>query len=86
MNATMGDMRGNIGDMRASLLEMDRHMASMDAAINQMAGTVTLIQHSARNLDSSFGPAMGAMNRFMPFGVGGNNYNGAPPYAPMPPR
>ncbi len=86
MNATMSDMRSNIGDMRASLIQMNQHMASMDASTAHMAATVTLIQHSARNLDSSFGPAMGVMNNIMPFGAGGNSYPGSPPFAPLPGR
>lgn len=86
MNATMSDMRSNLGDMRASLIQMNQHMVSMDASTAHMAATVTLIQHSARNLDSSFGPAMGVMNNFMPFGAGGNSYPGAPPFAPPPSR
>ena len=86
MNTTISDMRSNIGDMRASLMQMDRHMESIDASTMNMASTVALIQHSARNLDSSFGPAMGVMNNFMPFGAGGNSYPGAPPFAPMPGR
>ncbi|MGO9392338.1 hypothetical protein [Rhodoblastus sp.] len=86
MNVTINDMRSNVSDMRASLAQMDRHMESMDASTMHMAATVALIQHSARNLDSSFGPAMGVMNNFMPFGAGGNSYPGAPPFAPLPAR
>jgi hypothetical protein len=80
----MGDMRANVGDMRTNLEEMNRHMAVMETSTSHMAATVALIQHSARNLDASVGPAMGMMNNFMPFGAGGNNWPGAPPFAPMP--
>ncbi|MDE2578255.1 MAG: hypothetical protein KGL46_05570 [Hyphomicrobiales bacterium] len=87
MNATMGDMRANIGDMRgdmgamrAAMDTMSRHVATIDSSAASMANTVTLIQHSARNLDSSFGPAMGMFNNFMPFRSGPV----APPFAPPP--
>ena len=86
MNATMSDMRANVGDMRESLVQMNRHMTAIEASTAHMTATVALIQHSARNLDSSFGPAMGMMNNFMPFGAGGNSYPGAPPFAPPPGR
>ncbi len=86
MNTTISDMSSNIGDMRGTLIQMNRHIETMDASTAHMAATVTLIQHSARNLDSSFGPAMGVMNNFPPFGAGGNSYPGAPPFAPMPGR
>ena len=47
-----------------------------------MAEAVTLMQHSARNIDQSVGPMMGTVNRFMPFS-GGNSgpYQGPPPYS-----
>ncbi len=86
MNATMSDMRSNVGDMRATLIQMNQHMEAMDASVAHMTTTVALIQHSARNLDSSFGPAMGVMNNFMPFGASGNSYSGAPPFVPLPGR
>lgn len=82
MAGTMRDMRANMADMRTSLVTMNEHMAAVKASTAHMANTVALIQHSARNLDTSFGPAMGAMNRFMPFGMGGNSWQGPPPYAP----
>ncbi|HUO53094.1 MAG TPA: hypothetical protein VMU18_00015 [Rhodoblastus sp.] len=84
ITTVMGDMRGNVGDMRTSLEEMNRHMAAMESSTSHMAATVALIQHSARNLDASVGPAMGMMNNFMPFGAGGNSWPGAPPFAPPP--
>lgn len=84
MSVTMGDMRANMTEMQTSLSEMNRLMASVDRSTGHMADAVTLIQHSARNLDTSFGPAMGAMNRFMPFGAGGNTWPGAPPFMPPP--
>lgn len=86
INATMSDMRANVGDMRESLVQMNRHMTAIEASTGHMTATVALIQHSARNLDSSIGPGMGMMNNFMPFGAGGNSYPGAPPFAPMPNR
>ena len=66
------------------MTEMNRHLVSIDTFTSHMASTITLIQHSARNLDSSFGPGMGMMNSILPFGAAGNNYGGAPPYAPPP--
>lgn len=84
MDSTMSDMSSNVGDMRSTLLQMNQRMAAMETSIEQMTTTVALIQHSARNLDTSFGPAMGVMNRFMPFGATGSNYRGAPPFAPLP--
>lgn len=75
MDATMTEMNGAVGTMNNSVARMDRSLV-------QMGNTMTLMQHSARNLDQSIGPVMGTMNRFMPFGWGGNSYPGAPPYAP----
>jgi hypothetical protein len=86
MSVTMGDMRSNIGDMRSSMAEMNHNLVDIRASTSHMANTITLIQHSTRNLDASFGPGMGMMNSIMPFGAGGNNYGGAPPYAPPPSR
>jgi hypothetical protein len=89
ITTVMGDMRANVAemnvnmtDMRASMSDMTRQMAAMNATTTHMANTVALIQHSARNLDASVGPGMGMMNRFIPFGAGGNNWPGAPPFAP----
>jgi hypothetical protein len=84
MRADIGVMKTDMAAMRANIQDMNVHMAAMDISTRQMTATVALIQHSARNLDASVGPAMGAMNRFMPFGAGGNNWPGAPPFAPMP--
>lgn len=97
MSRSMGSMQTNVADMRASITElrdaiagMNRSVASIDASVAHMASTVGLIQHSTSNLDRSFGPAMGMLNNFMPFGAGGNTWRGAPPYAgppqSMPPR
>ena len=96
MTRTMDNMRSSMNAMESSLTSLDpmlAHMANMDASTQNMdastqhmAGTVALIQHSARNLDRSFGPAMGMMNNFMPFmGGGSRGYQGSPPYAPPPP-
>lgn len=96
MTGHMQQMTEAMTDMRTSMMSMDRTMTTMDGTvrkmdgsvermtsyINQMGNTVTLMQHSARNLDQSIGPVMGTMNRMVPFGWGGNNYGGAPPYAP----
>jgi hypothetical protein len=88
----MGDMRANMADMSASMTgmrgsmdEMNHHMAAMDSTTARMANTAALIQHSARNLDASFGPGMNMMNHFIPFGGGGNNWPGPPPFAPPGP-
>jgi hypothetical protein len=91
MSRTMTDMRGSIISMDDTMRALDpmaQHMANMDVTMQYMANTVGLIQHATSNLDRSFGPAMGAMNR-MPFmgGGGGNRgYQGSPPYSPpLPP-
>ena len=84
MQTSVADMRGNISDLSASIVAMNRNVASIDASVAHMAKTVGLIQHSTSNLDRSFGPAMGMLNNFVPFGLGGNNWAGAPPYAAPP--
>ncbi|WP_298358714.1 hypothetical protein [Rhodoblastus sp.] len=83
MRADLGGMRGDMAAMRATIQDMNSHVVAMDMSMRQMTATVALIQHSARNLDASVGPAMGAMNKFIPFGAGGNTWPGAPPFAPM---
>jgi outer membrane murein-binding lipoprotein Lpp len=83
METDIGAMRGDMAVMRANIQDMNAHMAAMDMTTRQMATTVALIQHSARNLDASLGPAMGTMNKFMPFSGGGNSWPGAPPFAPL---
>ncbi len=87
MTRIMGNMHESIVDMRTSIAAMQETTAHMDVTMTtlasttaQMANTVALIQHSARNLDASVGPAANAMNSFLPFGGGG--YPGAPPFAP----
>jgi hypothetical protein len=90
MSQTMAGMRGTMARMDASMNNMDemsKHLANMDVSTQHMANTVGLIQHSTRNLDRSFGPAMGMMNNWVPWGGGGNRgYQGAPPYSPpLPP-
>lgn len=80
MHESIGDMRMAMGDMRNSMVNLDHSVTQMSSSVGQMTNTVALIQHSARNLDQSIGPAAGMMNSFMPFF--GNNYRGAPPYAP----
>ena len=84
MRESVVDMRASISDLRDSIVAMNRNVASIDRSVGHMASTVGLIQHSTANLDRSFGPAMGMLNNFMPFGFGGNNWSGAPPYAPPP--
>jgi hypothetical protein len=78
-------MRGAIGEVSDTMKTMNANVAAMNASVAHIAGSVALIQHSTSNLDRSFGPAMGAMNSFMPFGWGGNSWRGAPPYAAPPP-
>jgi hypothetical protein len=80
MHESIGDMRTAMGDMRGSMINLDHSVTQMSSTMGQMTNTVALIQHSARNLDQSIGPAAGMMNGFMPFF--GNTYRGAPPYAP----
>jgi len=83
MTQSVNDMRQNIRNMDADFHDVDQHVAAMDRSMANMNGTVALIQHSARNLDQSVGPMMGAMNNFIPFGAGGNNWRGPEPYAPV---
>jgi cell division protein FtsB len=85
MRASVGDMRTDISALRDSIVAMNRNVASIDNSVAHMASTVGLIQHSTANLDRSFGPAMGMLNNVMPFGFGGNNWPGAPPFAPPVP-
>lgn len=85
MSRNIDAMRGNLGEVRDSMRTMNDSVAAMNASVAHMAGSVGLIQHSTSNLDRSFGPAMGMMNSFIPFGWGGNSWRGAPPYAPPPP-
>lgn len=82
MHESISDMRTTMGEMRGTITEMNQTIGVMSNNLAQMGNTVALMQHSARNLDQSIGPVMGAMNNWMPFGAGGNNYRGAPPYAP----
>lgn len=83
MQTDTGAMRGDMAAMRANIQDMNGHMAAMDMTTRQMSTAVALIQHSARNLDASVGPAMGAVNKFVPFG-GGNSWPGAGPFMPVP--
>lgn len=78
-------MRTALGEVRDTMRTMNDSVGSMNASVAHMAGSVGLIQHSTSNLDRSFGPPMGMMNSFVPFGWGGNTWRGAPPYAPPPP-
>ena len=96
MHASIADMRVDIADMRGSFAQMNQTVGvvagemnrmstdvnHMSADMNHMANTVSLIQHSARNLDASVGPAANMVNSFFPMWGGGNRYPGAPPYAP----
>jgi hypothetical protein len=84
MQTDTGAIRGDMSAMRANMEDMDRHIAAMDMTTRQMSTAVALIQHSARNLDASVGPAMGAMNKIMPFGAAGNSWPGAGPFMPVP--
>lgn len=85
IGTNVDQMRGAITRMGDNIAVMNDSVASMNASVGHMAGSVGLIQHSTSNLDRSFGPAMGALNSFVPFGWGGNNWRGAPPYSPPPP-
>lgn len=86
MHDSIADMRASIATIGGSVAALDRSVGEMNGNMRQMTNTIGLIQHSARNLDQSIGPAAGMVNSFMPFGWGGNNYGGAPPYAPPAPR
>ncbi len=80
LHDSMSDMRASVSDMRGSIASLDKSIEQMNGSVRHMANTVALIQHSARNLDQSVGPAANVMNSFIPFWGGG--YPGAPPYAP----
>ena len=86
--ATIGDnvdaMRGAIVVMGGDIRTMNQSVTGMNQSVGHLASSVGLIQHSTANLDRSFGPAMGMLNNFVPFGWGGNSWRGAPPYAPPP--
>jgi len=86
MRVSVTGMGTDISALRDSIVAMNRNVASIDNSVAHMASTVGLIQHSTANLDRSFGPAMGMLNNFVPFGWGGNNWAGAPPFAPPPAR
>lgn len=83
MHETMIDMRTSVGAMPPALHDMDQNIAVMTWTVGNMSNTVALLQHSARNLDQSFGPVAGLMNN-LPFGMG-SSYNGPPPAAPLQP-
>lgn len=86
MDGNVATLRRSIEAMGADISAMNRSVQAMNGSVGHLAGSVGLIQHSTANLDRSFGPAMGMLNNFVPFGFGGNSWRGAPPYAPPPPR
>jgi len=81
MQGSIASMDTNVGTMNGSVAAMQGDIATMNRQIEQLGNTVALMQHSARNLDASIGPAMGAFNRMMPLGWFGNPWGGAPPAA-----
>lgn len=83
MHESVSVMGGDIKTMNSNTDSMNGSMAQLASNMKHMTNTVALMQHSASNLDQSIGPVMGTFNRMMPFGMTGNNYNGAPAYAPM---
>ena len=83
MHESVSVMGGDIKTMNTNIDTMNGSMAQLSSNMKHMTNTVALMQHSASNLDQSIGPVMGTFNRIMPFGMTGNNYNGAPAYAPM---
>lgn len=89
MTRIMTNLDGSVAGLDTSVTDMKKSVATMNGSLNtvstqlgQMGNTVALMQHSARNLDQSIGPAMGTFNRMVPFNWMGSQYNGAPPYAP----
>lgn len=85
MHGSIAHVSSDMSKMNATLSRMEATVDGMSKAVNRMGDTVALMQHSASNIDQSIGPMMGTVNRFMPFGLSGTNYNGAPPYAPLSP-
>ena len=83
MHDTISDIGTDMHSIRASVATMDASLTTMSKTVSQMGNTIALMQHSTSNLDQSFGPMMGAVNRFIPFGGPGSGYSGAPPYAPV---
>jgi hypothetical protein len=82
MHESVAGMRGDIGAIQADFVAVNGTVATMSANVARMGEAVTLMQHSARNLDQSVSPMMGTVNRFIPFS-GGNSqpYPGPPPYS-----
>lgn len=83
MNQSITAMSGNLDEMTVSIDQMNGTVANISAEMTQMTEVMTLMQHSARNLDQNIGPMMGTLNSMMPFGWPGNQYRGAPPFAPF---
>ncbi len=83
MHGSIADVSSDMAKMNASLSRMETTMDGMSKAVSRMDDTVALMQHSASNIDQSIGPMMGTVNRFMPFGLSGSDYGGAPPYATL---
>jgi uncharacterized protein YoxC len=73
--AVSADMSTITRDMNV----MTGRIVGMDANVGRMADAVTLMQHSATNLDRGMSPMLGTMNRFVPFGLSGAPLS--PPYA-----
>ena len=80
MNQNISTMSSDVGAMSVDLGEVNVTMSAMLGDIRRMSNSVTLMQHSARNLDQSMSPMMNGFNSMMPFGWPGG-YGGAPPYA-----
>jgi len=83
MHGSVSDLGSDVSKMNASVAKLEVDMNSMSRSVVRMGDAVALMQHSASNIDQSIGPMMGTVNRFMPFGFSGNDYGGAPPYAPL---
>lgn len=80
LNQSIAGMSKDVDRMTGSVSEIDGSVQQMSLTMERMAEAVTLMQHSARNLDQNVSPMMGTMNNMMPFGWPGN-YGGPPPYA-----
>ncbi|HMT13688.1 MAG TPA: hypothetical protein PKE19_02955 [Aestuariivirga sp.] len=81
LDGSVADLDQSVMDMKKSVSTMNGSLSTMSTQLGQMGNTVALMQHSARNLDQSIGPAMGTFNRMVPFNWMGSQYGGAPPYA-----
>ena len=79
MNQSVSEMAGDMSSMNGTMTNMNGNIVRMSQDVQRMGAAVTLMQHSARNLDQSMSPVMNSFNSMMPFWPGGNSM--APPFA-----